>query len=57
LKERYYNLEQQCPNAFQYFKGNYGLYFTIWVRLMGTFRPGYNAAFEALKKKEKLKSK
>lgn len=37
----------------QYFKGNYGLYFTIWDRLMGTLRPDYEQRFEeiaALKK-------
>jgi sterol desaturase/sphingolipid hydroxylase (fatty acid hydroxylase superfamily) len=36
----------------QYFKGNYGLYFTIWDRLMGTLRPDYDAAFENLKQRE-----
>lgn len=36
----------------QYFKGNYGLYFTIWDRLMGTLRPDYDTAFENLKKRE-----
>jgi Delta7-sterol 5-desaturase len=30
----------------QYFKGNYGLYFTIWDRLMGTMRPDYDSAYE-----------
>jgi len=37
----------------QYFKGNYGLYFTIWDRLMGTIRSDYEQRFEevaALKK-------
>lgn len=33
----------------QYFKGNYGLYFTIWDRLMGTLRADYDSAFEELK--------
>jgi len=37
----------------QYFKGNYGLYFTIWDRLMGTLRADYDAAFESLKKRGK----
>lgn len=36
----------------QYFKGNYGLYFTIWDRLMGTLRTDYNQAFESLKNRE-----
>lgn len=30
----------------QYFKGNYGLYFTWWDRLMGTLRPDYDERFE-----------
>lgn len=37
----------------QYFKGNYGLYFTIWDRLMGTMRPDYDSSFEALKHRKK----
>lgn len=37
----------------QYFKGNYGLYFTIWDRLMGTLRPDYDTAFENLNLREK----
>ena len=37
----------------QYFKGNYGLYFTIWDRLMGTLRPDYEASFDSLKQREK----
>jgi len=45
-----------CHNQHhQYFKGNYGLYFTIWDRLMGTLRPDYDAAFETLKKIDKIK--
>jgi lathosterol oxidase len=44
-----------CHNQHhQYFKGNYGLYFTIWDRLMGTLRPDYDATFETLKKREKI---
>jgi sterol desaturase/sphingolipid hydroxylase (fatty acid hydroxylase superfamily) len=33
----------------QYFKGNYGLYFTVWDRLMGTLRTDYDSAFDELK--------
>jgi lathosterol oxidase len=40
----------------QYFKGNYGLYFTIWDRLMGTLRPDYDAAFDELKTRKKTES-
>jgi lathosterol oxidase len=29
----------------QYFKGNYGLYFLFWDRIMGTVSPNYNAQF------------
>lgn len=30
----------------QYFKGNYGLYFTFWDRMMGTLRNDYERRFE-----------
>lgn len=33
----------------QYFKGNYGLYFLFWDRLMGTLRPDYDERFDAVK--------
>jgi lathosterol oxidase len=33
----------------QYFKGNYGLYFTIWDRMMGTLRQDYDSAFDKIK--------
>lgn len=33
----------------QYFKGNYGLYFTWWDRLMGTLRNDYDQRFEEVK--------
>jgi Delta7-sterol 5-desaturase len=36
----------------QYFKGNYGLYFTFWDRLMGTMRPDYETRFEELAAKK-----
>ena len=37
----------------QYFKGNYGLYFTFWDKIMGTTNKNYDRRFEevtALKK-------
>jgi sterol desaturase/sphingolipid hydroxylase (fatty acid hydroxylase superfamily) len=37
----------------QYFKGNYGLYFTFWDRLMGTLRPDYDRRFEEVTSKQK----
>ena len=38
----------------QYFEGNYGLYFTIWDRLMGTLRPDYDEHFEQVKNRENI---
>jgi len=37
----------------QYFKGNYGLYFTIWDRLMGTMNKNYDKSFEEIKSRTK----
>ena len=37
----------------QFFTGNYGLYFTIWDRMMGTMRSDYDSSFENLKKRLK----
>jgi lathosterol oxidase len=37
----------------QYFKGNYGLYFTIWDRLMGTLRHDYDNRFSEVTYKKK----
>lgn len=37
----------------QYFKGNYGLYFTIWDRAMGTLRKDYDERFEEITGKTK----
>jgi lathosterol oxidase len=36
----------------QHFKGNYGLYFLVWDRLMGTIRPDYDARFEEVKQRK-----
>ena len=33
----------------QYFKGNYGLYFLFWDRLMGTIREDYDQRFDEVK--------
>ncbi len=41
----------------QYFKGNYGLYFTIWDRWMGTLRTDYDAAYEEIKARKKTETK
>jgi len=37
----------------QYFKGNYGLYFTLWDRLMGTIRKDYDQRFDEVTRKQK----
>jgi lathosterol oxidase len=38
----------------QYFKGNYGLYFTIWDRLMGTLNTNYDNTFEEVTSRQKI---
>ena len=38
----------------QYFKGNYGLYFLFWDRIMGTIRDDYDARFEEVKTRKVL---
>jgi Delta7-sterol 5-desaturase len=35
----------------QYFKGNYGLYFLFWDRLLGTIRADYNEKYEEVSKR------
>ena len=37
----------------QFFKGNYGLYFLFWDRLMGTLRTDYDEYFEKIKTRKK----
>ena len=37
----------------QYFRGNYGLYFTIWDRLMGTLRSDYDSVYDEIKERNK----
>ena len=37
----------------QYFKGNYGLYFTMWDRWMGTLRHDYDSRFQEVTNKRK----
>jgi Delta7-sterol 5-desaturase len=36
----------------QFFKGNYGLYFTFWDRMMGTIRSDYDRRFEEITSKK-----
>jgi len=40
----------------QYFKGNYGLYFTFWDRIMHTLRPEYDEQFAEVKSRKKIKA-
>jgi Delta7-sterol 5-desaturase len=41
----------------QYFKGNYGLYFTFWDRIMGTLRSDYDDSFDEVKNRIKILDK
>jgi len=41
----------------QYFNGNYGLYFTIWDRIMGTLKENYNETFEEITSRTNVNSK
>lgn len=36
----------------QFFKGNYGLYFLFWDRMMGTIRKDYEEKFEEVKSRK-----
>jgi Delta7-sterol 5-desaturase len=38
----------------QYFKGNYGLYFTFWDRMMGTLRADYPQRFDEVTTRSKV---
>lgn len=38
----------------QYFKGNYGLYFTIWDRISGTLSKDYDQSFEEITSRRQL---
>ena len=39
----------------QYFTGNYGLYFLVWDRVMGTLRNDYEQRYEEITGREKVK--
>lgn len=43
---KWFNTSTNHNMHHEYFKGNYGLYFTIWDRLMGTMHPKYDERFE-----------
>jgi Delta7-sterol 5-desaturase len=40
----------------QYFKGNYGLYFLFWDRIMGTIREDYDQQYDEVKSRSKNNS-
>ena len=45
-----------CHNMHhQYFKGNYGLYFTFWDRMMGTLHKDYDLIFDEIKARENIR--
>lgn len=48
---RWINTSVNHNQHHQYFKGNYGLYFLFWDRMMGTIRKDYEAFFEEVKLK------
>ena len=43
---RWINTSVSHNQHHQYFKGNYGLYFTFWDRMMGTIRDDYDRKFQ-----------
>jgi lathosterol oxidase len=50
---KYINTSVAHNQHHKYFKGNYGLYFTIWDHLMGTLREDYSQAFEEVKNRNR----
>jgi lathosterol oxidase len=51
---KYVNTSVAHNQHHKYFIGNYGLYFTIWDRLMGTHRTDYDRAFAELKARSQV---
>jgi sterol desaturase/sphingolipid hydroxylase (fatty acid hydroxylase superfamily) len=51
---RWINTSVNHNQHHQHFKGNYGLYFLFWDRLMGTIRPDYEERFEELRHKKNI---
>ncbi|MBZ5859017.1 sterol desaturase family protein [Flavihumibacter profundi] len=49
---RWINTSVNHNQHHQYFKGNYGLYFLFWDRVMGTIRPDYEQFFEEVKSRQ-----
>ena len=49
---RWINTSTSHNQHHQFFKGNYGLYFTFWDRLLGTMRSDYDRRFEEVTRKK-----
>jgi lathosterol oxidase len=49
---KYINTSVSHNQHHKHFKGNYGLYFTIWDRLLGTMREDYDETFERFRQGE-----
>ena len=50
---RWFNTSVSHNMHHQFFKGNYGLYFTIWDRLMKTLHTSYDKTFEEVTSRKK----
>lgn len=50
---RWVNTSVSHNQHHRYFKGNYGLYFLFWDRMMGTLRDDYDAAFSEVQTRSK----
>jgi len=53
---RWINTSVSHNQHHQYFKGNYGLYFTFWDRIMGTLREDYDQQFDTISERKNDKS-
>ncbi len=51
---RWINTSTNHNQHHQYFRGNYGLYFTFWDRMMGTIRKDYDERFEQVVTRKKI---
>lgn len=49
---RWVNTSVNHNQHHQYFKGNYGLYFLFWDRILGTIREDYDSRFDEVKERK-----
>jgi len=49
---RWINTSVSHNQHHHHFTGNYGLYFTVWDRVMGTMRSDYQEQFEEVKSRK-----